>query len=481
MGASFSQYVQARISLLQTGIVRQRRGSGDSPARCGPGFGYTAAPLALTVDQILAMAPDAAAAAAGRSLAAPSKWRGLGQSDAALWGECQGSALYQVRVDRSDLVAKCSCPSRKFPCKHALGLLFLAAQEQVPGGDPPEWVRDWLEKRADGAVRKQARKAASEAPPDPEARARRAEKRLERVLGGLDMLDLWLADLARAGIASLEGRPPGFFEQMAARLVDAQAPGLASRVRRIADRVGGEATWPQIVLDELGMLALVSRSFRRIESLEEPLRADLRRLVGFTLEKEEVAASGNLLEDAWAVVGQHVFDDERFRTQRTWLLGRQSGRRALVLQFAAGRAAFPEALLPGSVVEAKLAFWPSAYPQRALVQERRATLPSLGDRLPGFETAEAFLDDVSTALAAQPWLDRFCCLLRDATPRVEDAGFSLRDGRGVCLPLAGHDHWKLLALSGGRPVDVCGEWDGRALHPLSAAAEGGFHALRSEG
>src|SRR5689334_6379630 len=65
-------------------------------------------PLALTVDQILALAPDPSAAAAGRSLAAPSKWRGLGQSDAALWGECQGSALYQVRIDRADLVAKCS-------------------------------------------------------------------------------------------------------------------------------------------------------------------------------------------------------------------------------------------------------------------------------------------------------------------------------------------------------------------------------------
>ena len=44
-------------------------------------------------------APDAAAAAAGRKFAGARSWETLGRSDEALWGECQGSALYRVRVD----------------------------------------------------------------------------------------------------------------------------------------------------------------------------------------------------------------------------------------------------------------------------------------------------------------------------------------------------------------------------------------------
>ncbi|MDQ3283523.1 MAG: SWIM zinc finger family protein, partial [Acidobacteriota bacterium] len=28
----------------------------------------------------------------------------------------------------TDLASKCSCPSRKFPCKHAVGLLVLGVQ-----------------------------------------------------------------------------------------------------------------------------------------------------------------------------------------------------------------------------------------------------------------------------------------------------------------------------------------------------------------
>ena len=72
----------------------------------------------LTIDQVTALAPDASSAAAAKKLANPAAWRSLGRDAEALWGECQGTALYQVRVAVADLTAKCSCPSRKFPCKH---------------------------------------------------------------------------------------------------------------------------------------------------------------------------------------------------------------------------------------------------------------------------------------------------------------------------------------------------------------------------
>ena len=112
--------------------------------------------MGLTLEQVGALAPDAAALAAGKKLAAPRSWDALGRSDAAVWGECKGSALYQVRVALDDLAAKCSCPSRKFPCKHALGLLFLAAEspDAIPAAAPPDWVSEWLGKRADSADRR---------------------------------------------------------------------------------------------------------------------------------------------------------------------------------------------------------------------------------------------------------------------------------------------------------------------------------------
>jgi len=37
----------------------------------------------------------------------------------------------------------------------------------------------------------------------------------------------------------------------------------------------------------------------------------------------------------------------------------------------------------------------------------------------------------------------------------------------------------MIALSGGKPLEVFGEWDGHALLPLSAVGEGRFVELTS--
>jgi uncharacterized Zn finger protein len=113
--------------------------------------------LQLTATQVTAMAPDSSSASAGKKLGDPKHWKNLGINEQVLWGECQGSALYQVRVALSTLTIRCSCPSRKQPCKHGLGLLLLAVNhpEILSNTEPPEWVSDWLAKQAATAKRKE--------------------------------------------------------------------------------------------------------------------------------------------------------------------------------------------------------------------------------------------------------------------------------------------------------------------------------------
>ncbi len=54
-----------------------------------------------------------------------------------------------------------------------------------------------------------------------------------------------------------------------------------------------------------------------------------------------------------------------------------------------------------------------------------------------------------------------------------DDGAVLVDVDGTALMLAPDtDIWPLLALSGGRPVDLFGEWYDGHLHPCSLAADG---------
>jgi len=425
----------------------------------------------LTTEQVLALAPDSASAAAARKLAHPRDWRTLARSDIALWGECQGSALYQVRVHLPDATVKCSCPSRKFPCKHALALMLIAAgqPELVAAGDPPPWVAEWLAHRA-RTIEQREQKPKKVTPTDPEAQARRAGQRLERVREGVDALDLWMEDLVRNGLASVEAAGSSLWEAQAARLVDAQASGLASRLRGISGIPRATPDWAGELLADLGRLALLTHAFGRIDDLDAPLRADVRQLVGWTLKEEEVVGAGDLVEDDWLVLGQFVDEDERFRVQRTWLNGIRSRRIAMILQFAAGMAPFGDTFAPATHFEGTLAFWPSAFPLRALVHERKTVAVAWQDRLPGADRFASCLHDAAHALGRQPWLGRLVCVVRDVVPVIgQDERWSLVDRDRAAVPLGGPGTWSLLAISGGHPIDVAGEWDGRVLRPLFAS------------
>ena len=68
---------------------------------------------------------------------------------------------------------------------------------------------------------------------DLKAQARRTARRQKRVRRGAEALSLWLEDMVHRGMGSLQSEPLSFWETQAARLVDAQAPGLARRVREM--------------------------------------------------------------------------------------------------------------------------------------------------------------------------------------------------------------------------------------------------------
>lgn len=431
--------------------------------------------MSFSQQQVLALAPDAASAAAGKKLARPGDWKNLGQNDSALWGQCQGSALYQVQVDRSDLSGKCSCPSRKFPCKHVLGLLLLAADggAAVPAGAAtPDFVQEWLEKRQGAAVKKAQKAEAPPAEVDLVAQEKRAAERRRRVAAGLDAFELWLADLMRQGLASLtqEGATP--WRHQAARLIDAQAPALAGRVARLAELPASGTDWAPALLAELGKIGLLLEAHRRLESLPEDLAADVRHTIGWTTSTEDVLSRGEKLSDRWLVTARQVDEDEKLRVRRYWLHGLESGRSALILQFSVAGQPFSSgkevggSLFPGMVVDAELAFFPSAWPQRALFREQRGSGPAQ-ENLPGRLTFAELFGDLAAALARQPFLDRFPALLPAVVPVMQAGELRLVDGEGRAVPAWAADPWRLVASAGGRPLGIAGEWSGRRLLCLS--------------
>jgi hypothetical protein len=411
-----------------------------------------------TAATVEGLAPDAASVAAARKLARPAPWSETGFDERAVWGLCRGSGStpYEVAVDVDGPAFKCSCPSRKIPCKHALALLLLRAGGEVAAGSPPERVSSWL-----GARSSRAPREPGEPVRDPEAAARRAAEREARVAGGVEDLRLWLRDAVRGGLGAPRLHAWDEWDNFAARMVDAQAPGAASRLRSLGSVAAGRPDdWPERLLSGMGLLHLLCEAYDR--ATEGPLRDEVRVLLGFNAGREEVLA-GPRVEDRWAVLARVVLEQERLRVQRTWLWGLDEERPALLLDFAPPGAPLTVRPPAGTSFRAGLAFYPGATPLRALLEEP-GELDSAPGRF-GHGGVEAALSATAAAVAANPWLDEWPVALASAVVDLDTV--SADDGS---LPLRGSSRarWRLLAMSGGRPVSVFGLWNGDALTPLAA-------------
>ncbi len=419
------------------------------------------------------LAPDAASAKAGRTQAAPARWSGTGASARAVWGACQGSGKrpYQTVVDTAGPAFRCTCPSRKFPCKHALGLLLLWSGGQVPQAEEPGWVHPWLDERTARAEKKPA-----EAPKDPEAAAKRARERLARVTAGAAELRGWLTDRVSAGFATFERGGTDELHAVAARMVDAQAPGLAGGLRRAAGLVGRGRDWPDRLLAELSLVYVLAEAASRLESLPPGLAGTVRTRLGFPVGSAQVLESGERVLDQWLVIGAVDEEQDALRSRRTWLRGRRSGRDALVLSFAPPGRPLDSSLPPGLVVAGELAYHPGAVPLRAVFTHREE--PGVPEEPPSGGTLAGALAAHAEALAADPWLERWPVLVSGLVPARYAEGWALSDVDGSALPLLpSADPWPLLALAAEHPVTVSAEWTASGLRPLTCWHRGGVVRL----
>src|SRR5262249_40396119 len=190
---------------------------------------------------------------------------------------------YRVVISETDLGYKCTCPSRKFPCKHALALMWMRADGRaIEKQTPPEWVNDWLARRRgpgravpETADKADARSKVSiataleqETPaPDPKAQARaaaqRERNRAEReaaILAGMEELDLWILDQLERGLAGFQSVAREQCSLAARRLVDAKASGLAARIEQLPVALFGlpEAWRADFLIEKLGELHLIA-------------------------------------------------------------------------------------------------------------------------------------------------------------------------------------------------------------------------------
>ncbi len=409
-------------------------------------------------EQIKSIAPNPAAFNSGRKLSPKGKWTEFAKSERAIWGAIKGSGKnpYMVQIDTQSVAYKCSCPSRQFPCKHSIALMLLFTNEgdAFSTTEEPDWVKDWMDRREAKANKAVEKEPKEETPEDLERKEKQKQKtqdqRMMSVQAGVNELELWLKDLVRIGLLELPNKSSLEYEKVASRMVDAKASGLAGWVKSFRDiRFDDGDAWQKEASLIIAKLYLLIRTFKNYQNLDPLWQATIRNLVGWSQSSKELLADpeADTAKDQWLLAGQENEDIDDITVQRNWFIGCQTGRMALILNFSTRFSTFEYHFMPGTVMEAEFAFFPSVTPYRAAVKMQRSVEDALKSIPEMLESWDAAFERKTLLLEQNPWYNDMVMTMKNVRPG--------RQGKqwGVC-----DQHLKFVPVTEGFDMDKLLNW-----------------------
>ncbi|HBF09338.1 MAG TPA: SWIM zinc finger family protein [Gammaproteobacteria bacterium] len=411
--------------------------------------------MQLSLQVVQDLAPDQSSLNAAKKLMQPKKWpvRQKAAQLNSIWGQCQGSGSkpYSAMADVENHGYKCTCPSRKFPCKHVLALLWQFAEtpDDFVESETPEWVSEWMQRRkrktSAAPIKPTSGKSLSQAESNTDTPAELSvedrEKALERqqklkaktdamVVTGLTDFQQWLDDQLHTGVVHLLQDLRKRCRFISARLVDAKAAQFAARVDELPSLVLSRPKEHQVnaLLTELGRLILLAQTW-----IKQPDNLDARRAIITAETKESLLHTDNkhVETGVWQVMGEksHTRKDGLI-SQTTWLMkvptddqtphGSQPRFAMLLDYFPAVAGKRNAAFTLGSKLEATLVFYPGQSLTRAFIHEytywEKAAKVVLAESLPCIYTA------YQQALITTPWLEELPFILSPGRIREDHQG-----------------------------------------------------------
>ena len=422
---------------------------------------FAAAPL--TELSVLSLAENEQQGRTSRSFALPSRWLSLAKAPNALLGSfpARTGEEVPVQVRLSPLGFSCACQQRVRPCHHALALLLLYLEQ-------PHYFTD-----TDAPTDEPSPRVFSVGPdaiPD---------RHYADAAAGLAALELWLHDVARAGLGNLASRPKDHWARMADRLLDARLSSLAEELRPWGLRVRKSTDWHAELAAYLGELKLLCEGFKRRGALPKNARADLEARLGWPPD----LADDHVL-DTWLVLGRRNTLSGGLRSQRVWLWGVSSARSALLSRALPQGVKRDSAFPTGSAVRAELRFYAGSVPLWAELSRWQGytDIPVYTDisvSSPGQRVGRA-LSGLAQQQIKSPWRRLHPLCLRDTALEQQGETWFLRDAEGYALglePKSGY-RWHLAALARGGGLTVFGEWAAERFRPLSVEQNGCWLDLR---
>jgi len=309
--------------------------------------------LELTPDYIDSLALNADTVSNGKSLVKKGSFMNLKitKDNSLIFGECVGSGKNPYMcsfdfIDEKDPIARCNCPSRQIPCKHAVGLLYAFIEglifEESP--DVPEDIaskRDKVAKRAENKEKKleeakTKNKAEVAAPPD-KASIAAAVKKIDTQLEGLAIAEKLLKNILQMGLAGIDAKTQETLKAQITQLGNYHIKGIQTAFNELFIYIKEkDENYTRSITQLLYIRALLKKAIEHLNAKKQdqnPLKLDITCEIEEQIEHvwklEELSAYGCYIQNVELIqLSFNIYNDNARREfiDESYYICLQNGR-----------------------------------------------------------------------------------------------------------------------------------------------------------
>jgi hypothetical protein len=219
-------------------------------------------------------------------------------------------------------------------------------------------------------------------------------------------------------------------------------------------------------------LFLLIEAFKNSEKLSPEWQLTIKNLVGWNQSQKELLQNPDAekVKDVWIALGQEQEESEGITIQRNWLWGTKTNRSALILNFGTPFSPLENTVIPGTILEAELAFFPSVTPHRAVVNLQKGYQETFLTQPHSANTWNTAYQQRTEQIAKYPFVYDIPMIINDLRLVLDKKQSILCDTEGyfqVTSPTWKEDKMlTLYALAGANPQTIAGVFRRDGFLPL---------------
>lgn len=179
-----------------------------------------------------------------------------------------------------------------------------------------------------------------------------------------DEIQVRLRDYLRNGLFRLAENVLENTDQLRRRLIDNQAPGLASMFASLAELDFSSDFWKQQFLSSLSRIFTISQAIKNLDNLPPDWQNEILIMSGVSFPQAEVLDQAPV-SDLWMSLAVKKSTFNSMTMIKSWYYGRNSRRFACSVEYVVGNHIITSAT-PGSYYEARFHYFPGIHSMRVI-------------------------------------------------------------------------------------------------------------------